>query len=605
MSIVSQYIRKSFSLKLSLSMMAMVAAIFMITIGFLFFRSRMSVRQVAIEQTSQMLENTAHHLEGVLIDVEVATNNTDWIVLKNLRPDTIFSLSRQILEQNPSLNGCSISFEPYFFEKEGKFFSAYSSNENGHIETEQEGNDDYVYFDMDWFKIPYKEQKACWIDPFQDYNPNGIYARNMIASYCKPLVTEKGRCIGVISSDITQRRLSQMLVRDQLYKHSYYMLLGKHGQIIATGNEEASVDDLDSSGHLVLKREIANTGWTLAIICLESDIFTAYYRLAYIIVSIIIFGLLLMLVVCYMAVRRITRPVRELATSASSIAGGNYDVPIDETSRYDEIGQLQNSFVSMQQSIASYVNSLQKVKAETERRNVELQAAKEQAVEADRNKAEFIQDISHQIRTPLNIISGFVQALHGGREQISEDEMVVITHELDQNSHTIANIIDNWMQTLTLEGVHTVERHDDVNCNELCRQVAGEVSLRNPAQVTLQVESNIPDDMHFFTDKNCLLKILGELLHNANKYTLQGFITIGCEQLLPGTVSFVVSDTGPGIPDADRERIFTQFTKLSNFNEGLGMGLTLCRQLAVLLGGSLTLDIHYSGGSRFVLTLPL
>ena len=605
MSIVPQYIRKSLSLRLSLSMMAMVAVIFIVTIGFLFVRSRISVRQVAIEQTSQMLENTAHHLEGVLIDVEVATNNTDWIVLKNLQPDTILSLSRQILEQNPSLNGCSISFEPFFFEKEGKYFSAYSSNDNGHIETEQEGNDEYVYFDMDWYKVPFTEKKACWIDPFRDYNPSGIYARDMIASYCKPLVTEDGRCIGVISSDISQRRLSQMLIRDQLYKHSYYLLLGKRGQIIAAGSEEASASDLESSDHLVLKRKIANTGWTLAIICLESDIFTAYYQLAYIIVSIIIFGLLLMLAICYVAVRRITSPVSELAARAGSIAGGRYDVPIAETSRYDEIGQLQNSFASMQQSIAIYVNGLQKVKAETEQRNVELQAAKEQAEDADRKKAEFMQDISHQIRTPLNIISGFAQVLHGGRGLLSEDEIVVITHDMEQNTRTISNIIDNWMQTLTLEGVHTVERHDDVNCNELCRQVAGEVTLRNPAKVTLSVDSSVSDDMHFLTDRNCLVKILGELLHNANKYTQQGSITIGCEQRLVGTVSFVVSDTGPGIPVTDRERIFTQFTKLSNFNEGLGMGLTLCRQLAVLLGGSLTLDNHYGGGSRFVLTLPL
>ena len=65
-----------------------------------------------------------------------------------------------------------------------------------------------------------------------------------------------------------------------------------------------------------------------------------------------------------------------------------------------------------------------------------------------------------------------------------------------------------------------------------------------------------------------------------------------------------MADSGPGIPEADRERVFTQFVKLNNFNEGLGMGLYLCRQLAHRLGGTLEIDPLYVGGTRMVLTIP-
>ena len=605
MTTIAHQIRKSLSLRLSLSILSMVAVIFIATIGFLFYRSRTAVKQIAIDQTTQMLENTAHHVMEVLNEVEEATNNTDWIVLKNLEPDTILALSRQILEVNPSLNGCSIAFEPFFFKSQGKYFSAYSSNDNGHIETEQEGSDDYYYFNMDWYSVPMKLHKACWIDPFKDYNPGGFYARDMIASYCKPLVTADGRAIGVISTDLSQRRLSQLLIRDQQYLHSYYLLLGKKGQIIASGSDKATADDLESSDHMVLKEEIADTGWTLAIICQKDDIFNGYYQLAYIVISIVIIGLLLMLLFCYVIVRRTTAPVSVLATQVSSMTNGRFDVPMERSSRYDEIGQLQNSFASMQQSIASYVSNLEQVKAETKQRNKELLQAKNQAEEADRKKLLFIQDVSHQIRTPLNIINGFAQVLHGGQGMLKEDEVVVMTHDIQQNTNTIATILDNFVQTLELEDAHQVECHDDVNCCELCHQLAQNMTLRNPASVMLCENMKVPDNLKVVTNRKYLTKILEELLHNANKYTIQGTISIGCEQQDDQSVSFMVSDTGPGIPAADEERIFTQFTKLNNFNEGLGMGLTLCRHLAELLGGSLTLDKKYREGARFVVTLPL
>ena len=93
-------------------------------------------------------------------------------------------------------------------------------------------------------------------------------------------------------------------------------------------------------------------------------------------------------------------------------------------------------------------------------------------------------------------------------------------------------------------------------------------------------------------------------LHNANKYTLQGHITIGCERSTDDSIRFYVADSGPGIPKEDKERIFTQFTKLNSFKEGLGMGLFLCRQLAQRLHATFELDTHYTGGTRMVLTLP-
>lgn len=605
MNTILKRIRQSLSLRLSLWILGFVVVIFIITIGFLYHRTKESVRQTAIEQATQILNNNLQNLVGVLNEIEVATNNTDWLVMQNLQPDSLLALSRHILEINPNLYGCSIAFIPDFFEDQGKYFSAYSSNDNGHIETENEGDEDYDYFTMDWYKEPMKLKKACWVDPFKDYSPDGVVTRDMIASYCKPLITDDGRCIGVISSDISHRKISQAFTKERIYPNSYFMLIGKSKQIISSSDEHADISDLDRSDCLVLSQEIPGTGWHLALICPESDIFKQFRQMFYIILSIILFGLLMILAFCYFVVHRTVSPIRLLASQAHDIEEGCYDEQIEKTNRTDEIGLLQNSFASMQQSIAKYVADLQKMKAETEQRNEELIVAKNLAEEADHKTTAFIQDISHQIRTPLNIIGGFAQVLRDGNDMLSEEEKAAITNDMLQNSHTITNIVNNWVMTLVLENTVVIVGNDIVNCNELCTQATDYISLRNPETVKLEIQTTIPDSLQIQTNKMYVLKILRELLYNANKYTNNGSITISNQQLDSNHVCFRVSDTGPGIPLDDRERIFNQFTKLNSFNEGLGMGLYLCRRLATLLGGSLDLDITYTNGASFVLILPI
>ena len=534
--------------------------------------------------------------------VEVATDNSEWLVLRKQHPDSIMAFSRWILELNPDVYGCSISFEPYFFADQGKYFSVYSSNEDGHIETEQEGSNDYDYFMMTWYQEPIRQGKACWVDPFHDYTPGTSYDM-MIASYCK--LDTNGRTIGVISTDLSQRKLSQILLQERFFPNAYFIITGESGNFIATSNDRALPDDLNRSDCVVVSLILPNTNWKLSYICPDKDIFKGYNLLVYTVVSLIIFGLLLMLAFSYFVVNRFVSPIKALANQAQKMAEGQFDGHLKHTKRIDETGQLQNSFVSMQESIANYVSNLKHVKNETEQRNQELIIAKSKAEEADRKKAAFIQDLSHQIRTPLNIIGGFTQVLRDEHEAMNETEVSTITHDIMQNSHTITHIIDNWMRTLALEGIDKVERHDEISCNEICKIAAETITLRNPDAVTLKVEHHVPDSLHIITDQDCLLKVLSELLHNANKYTQEGSISICCIQPDSQSVCFMVSDTGPGIAEELHEHVFTQFTKLDDFSEGLGMGLTLCRKLAGLLGGHITLDAAYTKGARFVLTLPI
>lgn len=123
------------------------------------------------------------------------------------------------------------------------------------------------------------------------------------------------------------------------------------------------------------------------------------------------------------------------------------------------------------------------------------------------------------------------------------------------------------------------------------------VSLRlDPASV----------DFIIRTDNHRLMQILDNLLGNALKFTAKGTVTLSCTKSDDNRHAiFTVTDTGIGIPSDQKEMIFERFTKLDNSTSGVGLGLTISRMLATLMRGTLELDTAYTGGARFILTLPL
>ena len=116
------YIRHSLSLRLGLLIMSFTVIIFVISLGFLYFKTREYVRQDAMQRATQVLNNTVLRVTEYLNEVEIATNNTEWLVRTHLQPDSIEVYSHRMIEQNPIFNGCSIAFEPNFFQEKGKYY---------------------------------------------------------------------------------------------------------------------------------------------------------------------------------------------------------------------------------------------------------------------------------------------------------------------------------------------------------------------------------------------------------------------------------------------------------------------------------------------------
>ena len=235
----------------------------------------------------------------------------------------------------------------------------------------------------------------------------------------------------------------------------------------------------------------------------------------------------------------------------------------------------------------------------------ELKIAYNHALESDRMKTAFIQNVSHEVRTPLNIISGFSQIIADPEFTGNTEERQHMAQMMQKNCHQITSIIDEMLELSFSESKEDAVKEDIVEINDMLRDLLQENQpLVNPG-TQLKFESTINDDFTLTTNQVILRRALGTLIDNAIKNTEEGAITLKAS-VLGIQLILAVEDTGTGIPPEKAEHIFERFVKLNEFKEGLGLGLPLCRTLIRRLGGNVLLDKTFKGpGSRFVITLPI
>ena len=233
----------------------------------------------------------------------------------------------------------------------------------------------------------------------------------------------------------------------------------------------------------------------------------------------------------------------------------------------------------------------------------QLNAAYQHALESDKMKTRFIQNVSHEVRTPLNIIAGFSQVIADPSLTESVEERQNMASMMQKSAQQITNLIDEIIGLSLIETSTNVVKDDIVKVNQLLESVVAEYEDTVPSKVALRIDSELEPDFCFATNKNMLHRILGALTDNAIKNTEKGNITLKAKTVAQ-TLLISVEDTGCGIPADQAEHIFERFVKLDSFKQGIGLGLPLSRKLAEQLGGLVTLDTTYYLGARFVVTLP-
>ena len=235
----------------------------------------------------------------------------------------------------------------------------------------------------------------------------------------------------------------------------------------------------------------------------------------------------------------------------------------------------------------------------------ELRVAYNHALESDKMKTAFIQNVSHEVRTPLNIISGFAQIIADPEMAESAEERMQMSIMMQKNCHQITSLIDEMLELSLNESSDDAVREDQVGINNMLRDLLQESHNFVNQDTQLKFETTLSDDFTLTTNQMMLKRAISVLIDNAIKNTEQGAITLKASAF-GVQMSIAVEDTGRGIPAEEAEHIFERFVKLDSFKEGLGLGLPLCRTLVEKIGGTVILDKNFKGpGARFVITLPL
>jgi signal transduction histidine kinase len=243
---------------------------------------------------------------------------------------------------------------------------------------------------------------------------------------------------------------------------------------------------------------------------------------------------------------------------------------------------------------------------QTRRRHLkELSKAYAQALESDKMKTAFIQNISHEVRTPLNIISGFAQVI--GNPELDADikERRKIAHMTQKNARLITTLIDEMLLVSLNESNEEAKKENQVDINSLMRGIMKDAEGNISAKTTIQYDTVLANDFKILSNEYMLRIIINALVDNAVKNTPEGTITLKASKPSDNELALTVEDTGIGIPAAEAEHIFERFVKLDTFKEGIGLGLPLCRMLIEKLGGTVRLDTAYTKGARFIVTLPI
>ena len=292
-------------------------------------------------------------------------------------------------------------------------------------------------------------------------------------------------------------------------------------------------------------------------------------------VVLLVVAVALVLVFVNLTSRSTTNPIRELTLATREIARGNYDVTVEVNDRVEEIQELQ--------------------------RNFNLMAAELRSNEYLRK--DFISNVSHQLKTPLSILSGYASLLEEGG--LTQAEAAEYSAVVAREAQRLVGLIDDMLRLSRIDHREIRPRSDVFALGESLRRAVVRLQPRW-SKAGLEMDADIPD-MDCTGDEELLSQVWSNLLENAIKFTPAGGRIAVSLRREGDRAEIRVSDNGPGMDEETLSRIFEQFYQgdTPHRGEGSGLGLPLCRRIVELHGGTVTAESRPGEGSLFLVSLPI
>lgn len=236
-----------------------------------------------------------------------------------------------------------------------------------------------------------------------------------------------------------------------------------------------------------------------------------------------------------------------------------------------------------------------------------LITAKNKAEEADKLKSTFLANMSHEIRTPLNAIVGFTNVLLGeGSEEIDPDEKASMLEIINHNNELLLKLINDVLEISRLDSGGLDFDMKEWNMTDIVKEIykTYQPLIRSSLQFRLELDDTVPVPVH--TDRLRFAQVISNFLNNANKFTQNGYIALGCKvDKKHREVRIYVEDSGKGIDEKELMMIFERFYKTDEFEQGSGLGLAISKVIIERLSGRIKVHSEKGKGSCFTVILSL
>jgi signal transduction histidine kinase len=319
------------------------------------------------------------------------------------------------------------------------------------------------------------------------------------------------------------------------------------------------------------------------------------------------------MVASYVIVRYvIVKPVKHLRDVSDAIAAGKLNIR-SQIQTGDEFEELSHAFNRMLHNLVAMQQELREVNGDLDRKIDELAQANLALFEMNRLKSDFLATMSHELRTPLNSIIGFSEVL-AGSEQLHERQRRYAAN-IQSSGKMLLGMINDILDLAKIESGKMEVRSEDLSIRDICEALVGlarPIAERKNIDLQCRLDDAIP---LLRQDAGKLRQILYNLLSNAIKFTPEGGRVTLRARAEGRHVVLEVEDTGVGIAEEDREKIFEKFRQaggpgqedgvLTREHQGTGLGLSIVRELTKLLGGDVRLESTPGQGSTFTIRLPL
>jgi signal transduction histidine kinase len=449
-----------------------------------------------------------------------------------------------------------------------------------------------------------------------------------------PIERYAGRMIGVLQVQVNLKYVWDLVSKLKVGTGGYAYAIGRKGDLIAHPDislvlQRRNIADLSQVRSALQSRTDAGIppwtvarnlggqqvfsswatipilGWAVFLEQPVEEIYGPLYASLFRTSGFLLLGLGMALVASLLVARRVVWPLETLRKGVERIGGGDMNSRLDVKTG-DEIELLAEEFNRMAENVREAYGGLEQ---KVEERTHELAFANERLKELDRLKSDFVSNVSHELRTPLTAIKGAVDLiLREVAGPLTEKQIHYLTRVRSNTQH-LAGLINDLLDLSKIESGKIEVKSSLVSMGGLVHEV---VETLRPIAVEkgIALEAAIPEQsIMVWADRDKINQVLMNLIGNAIKFTpAHGTVTVSASRNGDERVQVSVSDTGPGVPPEEKEKIFDKFYQVGEVDgvkpKGTGLGLAICKALVELHGGRIWVESEMNRGSTFYFTLP-